>query len=478
MRPNRNLKNTGEESMSAAGKSDGVNAGARLDRLPFSAFHRRIILLIGTGMFLDACDIYMAPGVLGALVKAGWSDLATNATFLSATFIGMLLGTLSSGVLGDRFGRRFSYQFNLLLFGGASLAAAFAPNMTVLIALRFLMGIGLGGEIVIGYSTLSEFMPRAVRGRAVAILSAITNTAVVATGFGGLWIIPSFGWHYMFGIVGIAALFVWVQRKNMPESPRWLESRGRTVEADALLRSIEAEVAKSGTLPPIEPGAAGIIDAGRFSELFGPDLIRSTILATIVGIVGSISLYGFLSWVPTFLVKQGLSLNSSLAMTALMGLGAPLGGVLAALLADRVSRIKLLITLTLFEAILGVAYVYTQTQAELVAVGFGVTLSAYALVAAGFGLYLPELFPTRLRLRGVSVANCVGRLSGAGIQFVIVALFTSYGVTAVAAFLVSALLIQALALAVLGRETKGRALEDIEAAPSLPEAQVRQQLHA
>jgi putative MFS transporter len=464
--------------MSAAGKSDGVNAGARLDRLPFSAFHRRIILLIGTGMFLDACDLYMAPGVLGALVKAGWSDLATNATFLSATFIGMLLGTLSSGVLGDRFGRRFSYQFNLLLFGGASLAAAFAPNMTVLIALRFLMGIGLGGEIVIGYSTLSEFMPRAVRGRAVAILSAITNSAVVATGFGGLWIIPSFGWQYMFGIVGIAALFVWVLRKNMPESPRWLESRGRTVEADALLRSIETEVAKSATIPPVEPGAAGIIDAGRFSELFGPDLIRSIILATIIGVVGSISLYGFLSWVPTFLVKQGLSLNSSLAMTALMGLGAPLGGVLAALLADRVSRIKLLISLTLLEAVLGVAYVYTQTQAELVAVGFGVTLSAYALVAAGFGLYLPELFPTRLRLRGVSVANCVGRLSGAGIQFVIVALFTSFGVAAVAAFLVSPLLIQAIALAVLGRETKGRALEDIEAAPSLPEAQMRQQLNA
>jgi MFS transporter, putative metabolite:H+ symporter len=465
--------------MSTVSSIDGVNAGARLDRLPFSAFHRRIILLIGTGMFLDACDIYMAPGVLGALVKSGWSDLATNATFLSATFIGMLIGTVSSGLIGDRFGRRFSYQFNLLIFGGASLAAAFAPNMTVLIALRFLMGIGLGAEIVIGYSTLSEFMPRAVRGRTVAVLSALTNTAVVATGFGGLWIIPSFGWQYMFGIVGVAALFVWILRKNMPESPRWLESRGRTAEAETLLRSIETEVAKSATfLPPVEQSAASIVDAGRFSELFGSDLIRSTILGTIIGIVGSISLYGFLSWVPTFLVKQGLSLNSSLTATALMGLGAPLGGVVAALLADRISRIKALVALTLLEGVLGVAYVYTQTQTELVAVGFGLTLCAYALVAMGFGLYIPELFPTRLRLRGVSVANSVGRLSGAGIQFVIVALFTSFGVAAVAAFLVGALLIQAIALLVLGRETQGRALEDIETLPSLPGAQVGQQLHA
>ncbi len=465
--------------MSASIEAVGVNAGARLDRLPFSAFHRRIIMLIGTGMFLDACDIYMAPGVLGALVKAGWSDLQTNATFLSATFLGMLIGTFASGLIGDRFGRRFSYQSNLLVFGGASLAAAFAPNMTVLIALRFLMGIGLGAEIVIGYSTLSEFMPRAIRGRTVAVLSAITNTAVVAVGFGGLWIIPTFGWQYMFGIVGVAALIVWIMRKNMPESPRWLELRGRAAEAEALLRSIEAEVAKSATLPPIEPATAAVIDTGRFSELFRSALIRSTILGTIIGVVGSVSLYGFLSWVPTFLVKEGISLNSSLAFTALMGLGAPLGGIVAAFFADRAGRVRTLTALTLLEAILGVAYVYTRGQFELVAVGFGLTLCAYALVALGFGLYIPELFPTRLRLRGVSVATGVGRLSSAGVQFIIVGLFTSFGITAVAGFLVCALLVQVIALLTLGRETQSRALEEIErAAPTPPIAEVAQQLPA
>lgn len=457
----------------------GVNAGARLDRLPFSTFHCRIILLIGTGMFLDACDIYMAPGILGALVKAGWSDMQTNATFLSATFLGMLLGTLTSGFIGDRYGRRFSYQFNLLLFGGASFAAAFAPNMPMLIALRFLMGIGMGAEIVIGYSTLSEFMPRAVRGRSVAVLSAITNTAVVAAGFGGLWIIPSFGWRYMFGIVGVAALIVWVMRKNMPESPRWLESQGRAKDADVLLYSIEAEVARSASLPPIEHTTVPVIDAGRFTELFAPSLIRSTILGAIIALVGSVSLYGFLSWVPTFLVKQGLSLNSSLLVTAIMGLGAPLGGIVASLLADRAGRARTLVALTLLEAVLGVAYVYARSQFELVAVGFGVTLCAYALVALGFGLYIPELFPTRLRIRGVSVAAGTGRLAGAGIQFVIVGLFSHFGIAAVAAFLVTALLVQVVAIIVLGRETRNRSLEDIERpTPEIPGAELRQQLPA
>lgn len=457
---------------------DAVNAGARLDRLPFSAFHRRVLLLIGMGMFLDACDIYMAPGILGALVKSGWSDLTTNATFLSATFIGMLIGTFSSGMIGDRFGRRFAYQFNLLAFGGASLAAAFAPSMRVLIALRLVMGIGLGAEIVIGYSTLSELMPRAVRGRAVAILSTITNTSVVAVGLGGLWIIPSFGWRYMFAIVGAAALVVWVLRKRMPESPRWLEARGRGAEADALLSSIEAEVARSSAIPPIAQGTAPVVDAGRFVELLGSDLIRSTLLGTILAVVGSVTLYGFLTWVPTFLVKQGLSLSSSLGVMALMGLGAPLGGLVGALLADRAGRIRSLVSLTLLQAVFGVAYVYTRNQAELVAVGFGLTLCAYAQVALGFGLYIPELFPTRLRLRGVAVAGSIGRLAGAGIQFVIVGLFTTLGIGAVAAFLVGALIVQAIALVSLGRETHGHALEDIEKPATDPGRGVGQRLHA
>ena len=219
----------------------GVRVGARLDRLPVGSFHRRVLWLIGLGMVLDACDIYIAGGVLGALVKSGWSDLAGVASFLSATFAGMLLGTFSAGWLGDRFGRRFSYQSNLLLFGLASLAASFAPDMRVLIALRFLMGIGLGAEIVVGYSSLAEFMPRAERGRYVALLAVITNMAVPLTGLAGAWLIPTVGWRAMFGGGGACALAGWVLRKNMPESPRWLESRGRLAEAVALGSAIERE---------------------------------------------------------------------------------------------------------------------------------------------------------------------------------------------------------------------------------------------
>jgi MFS transporter, putative metabolite:H+ symporter len=145
--------------------STTVNAGSRLDRLPIGPFHRRIMILIGIGMFFDGFDIYLAGTVLGVTLKTGFSTLPQNAMFISATFVGMMLGSFGTGFLGDRFGRRFTYQFNLLVFGLASLAAAFSPNMAFLIACRFVMGVGLGAENVVGYSTMTEFVPARTRGK-------------------------------------------------------------------------------------------------------------------------------------------------------------------------------------------------------------------------------------------------------------------------------------------------------------------------
>jgi len=161
--------------MAQQAPASGLTAGERLDRLPFGKFHRKILMLIGAGMFFDAMELYLAGSVLGALVKSGYSTVELNAQFISWTFYGLVVGSLLSGVLGDRYGRRFCYQLNLAIFGLASLAAAAAPSMQVLIVCRFFMGIGLGAEIVIGYGTLSEFAPTQIRGRAVAGLVYVDN---------------------------------------------------------------------------------------------------------------------------------------------------------------------------------------------------------------------------------------------------------------------------------------------------------------
>src|SRR5438477_4036597 len=227
-----------------------LNAGARLDRLPVSAFHYRIFGLVGAGMFFDGYDLYVAGGVLASAIQTKFSTVPQNLQFISLTFVGMTLGALITGFVGDRFGRRFTYQINLLIFGLASLAAAFAQDMTQLIACRFVQGLGLGAEIVVGYSTLTEFVPPKTRGRWLSMMAFIVVAGFPVTALLGYLIIPVFGWRPMFIIAGVGSLIVWYLRKNLPESPRWLEAQGRTEEAEALMESIEKEATGGKPIPP------------------------------------------------------------------------------------------------------------------------------------------------------------------------------------------------------------------------------------
>src|ERR1700712_5065785 len=250
-------------------------------------------------MFFDSFDLYLAGGVLGALVQSGESTLSLNAAFLSATFFGMMIGAWFAGILGDRYGRRFTYQFNLMIFGVASLAGAVAPTMTWLIAARFVMGLGLGAEIVVGYGTLGEFIPARHRGRFATLLNLIINASLFLSTLIGWAAIPRFGWRWMFVIVGLGAFVVWFLRRAMPESPRWLASQGRLEEADAIVGQAEAESARfdQSTRP-----AALVVPAKHYNlrDLFGPALLRRTIVATVVTVCLLTFNFAFVSWVPTF----------------------------------------------------------------------------------------------------------------------------------------------------------------------------------
>src|SRR6267378_3619845 len=223
-----------------------VNAGARLDRLPISSFHYRIFGLVGAGMFFDGYDLYVAGGVLASAIQTKFSTVPQNLQFISLTFVGMTIGALITGFVGDRYGRRFTYQVNLLIFGLASLAAAFAQDMNQLIVCRFVQGLGLGAEIVVGYSTLTEFVPPKTRGRWLSMMAFLVVAGFPATALLGYLIIPVWGWRPMFVIAGVGSLIVWYLRKNLPESPRWLESQGRTAEAESLMQAIEKESAGAG----------------------------------------------------------------------------------------------------------------------------------------------------------------------------------------------------------------------------------------
>ena len=159
--------------------------------------------------------------VLAELVKSGWSDNYWNAIFNSVTMAGLFVGSLLAGFTGDALGRRWAYQVNLLIFGVASIGAAFASDMLTLVALRGIIGVGLGAELVVGFATFTEFVPANTRGRWCGTLSFVANTAPPITAMVAYLVIPLYGWRAMFMIAGVAAMILWVARHGLAESPRW-----------------------------------------------------------------------------------------------------------------------------------------------------------------------------------------------------------------------------------------------------------------
>jgi len=453
-----------------------VNAGARLDRLPMSVWHYKLIALVTAGVFVDLFELYSGGSILAALVQEGWSTMSINATFLSVTFLGLVTGSLFAGVLGDRYGRRFCYQLNLAIFGAASITAAFAPNMTVLICLRFVMGLGLGAEVVVGYATLAEFLPAQNRGRWVAFMALVANFSSFVSLVIAYYVIPALGWRYMFAIPGLCALGIWLARKSLPESPRWLESVGRTAEAEKILAGIEERVAKTNVVPPVTVQAlVRRTETVSAAVLFSKPVIRRTLIGMLINITVGFTLYGFLQWLPTIFVQQGLSLSSSLQIVMIMAIGKTVGAAGGVFLADWAGRKPSIVIFALLSAFIGTGLIFAQGQVFIVtsfalAVALGVTNSI------AFTVYVPELFDTPYRLRGTGLCSATGRLATSAVQFLVVYLYGLGGLAAIIAMLVGLLVLEAVIIQIFGDETNQVSLE--EAAPSDAEARSAEVLTA
>ena len=417
--------------------------------------------LIGIGMFFDGFDIYLAATVLGATLKSGFSTLGQNAQFVSLTFLGMMLGSFLTGFLGDRFGRRFTYQANLAIFGLASIASAFVPSMKLLILLRFLTGMGLGAENVVGYSTLTEFVPPQARGKWLGGMSVFVVAGLPVSALLGTLIIPRFGWRVMFLLGGFGALVVWYLRKALPESPRWLESIGRVEEADAILQSIEREVeSQHSPLPP--PDQHPLVPRSRsIASLLSPVLLPRMLVGATTLIVVNTLIYGFVTWLPTFFVQEGRSIARSFLFSFIISLGAPIGSAIGAFTADSWGRKPTIVGASLLTILAGGFYPSIQDPVILVAVGFLLVIPIYVLVTLLFAVYIPELFPTEVRLRASGICNTFGRGATILTPFVVVALFRSYGIRGVLGLMMGLLIVQIIVVLAFGVESKKLHLEEI-----------------
>jgi putative MFS transporter len=429
-----------------------ISIGARLDRLPVTQLHRKVFNLIAVGMFFEGFDIYIAASVLGATYKTGFSSLAQNGLFISMTFVGMTLGALLTGFLGDRYGRQFTYQLNLIVFGVASLASAVAPNMTTLIALRFLMGLGLGAEVVVGYSMMAEFFPARIRGRWSGMMCTLVTAGLPVSAFLAWLLVPAFGWRVMFLLGAVGSFVAWFLRRELPESPRWLVVMGRDAEADALVSRFEREAGfvSTSNLPP----APETIVAHAAGDLLQSPFLASLIVGCVSLMVANTLIQGFVVWLPTFFVGQGESIARSTGFALLMALGGPIGSALGALSADYLGRKLTIVAVSCLAIVLSLAFVLSGTSPVMPIVGFLLTIPIYLLVAVLFAIYIPELFPTALRLRGVGICNAVGRSASIIVPLLIGPLFTNLGFVGVLAAMSSALLAMCVVVVALGTETR------------------------
>jgi putative MFS transporter len=442
-----------------------VNAGARLDRLPISSFHYRIFWLVGAGMFFDGYDLYIAGGVLASTIQTKFSTGPQNLQFISLTFVGMTLGALITGFVGDRFGRRFTYQINLLIFGLASLAAAFAPDMTVLIACRFVQGLGLGAEIVVGYSTLTEFVPPKTRGRWLSMMAFVVVAGFPVTALLGYLIIPALGWRPMFVIAGLGSLVVWYLRKNLPESPRWLEQQGRAAEAEALMLAIETESAGGGPLPPVAvPAEVAQVAA---IDMLRPPLLQRLIVGSWTLITINTLIFGFVIFLPQFFLRQGLTIANSLAYTLVLSIASLVGCAVGAWSSDAIGRRPSILGASIVTIVSG--YIYARFDAAsdpvvVLSVGFVLIVAIYVQTAILFGVYTPELFPTEIRLRANGICNTLGRGATVVSPFIVGALMASYKLPGVVWLMIGLVVVQIVVVWAWGVEPRNRGLEDVASA--------------
>jgi putative MFS transporter len=442
-----------------------VNAGARLDRLPISSFQYRIFWLVGAGMFFDGYDLYIAGGVLASAVQTKFSTVPQNLQFISLTFVGMTLGALITGFVGDRMGRRFTYQINLLIFGLASLAAAFSQDMNQLIVCRFVQGLGLGAEIVVGYSTLTEFVPPKTRGRWLSMMAFLTVTGFPVTALLGYLIIPAFGWRPMFIIAGVGSLIVWYLRKNLPESPRWLESQGRTAEAEALMQSIEAESSDGKPLPP--PLLTAPIAQVSASDMLKPPLLQRMIVGSWVLITINTLIFGFVIFLPQFFLRQGLTIANSLAYTLVLSAASLVGCALGAYLSDAIGRRASIIGASIVTIVFGYTYARFNAASDpeiVLSVGFVLIAAIYVQTALLFGVYTTELFPTEIRLRANGICNTLGRGATVVSPFIVGALMASYQLPGVVWLMIGLVVVQIVVVWAWGVEPRNRGLEEVATA--------------
>jgi putative MFS transporter len=436
----------------------------KLDNSKLTAFHRRLIGVSGFGWMFDSMDVGIISFVVASLVKEWGLTSDQQGLIISMGMLGMFLGASVSGVLADRFGRKTIFQATLLFYSIATGLSALAWGLASLLVLRFLVGLGLGGELPVASTLVSEMAPAKERGRLLVILESFWAYGWIAAALIAYFVIPVWGWRIAFALGAVPALYVFVLRRGIPESPRFLLSKGRKAEAAAVAAkitgddSLEAEALMGETEAKSSPTfSIKATIAGLWSR---PYLRRTAMLWMLwFGIV--YSYYGIFTWLPSILARDH-SLVKSFEYVLIITLAQIPGYFSAAYLVEKLGRRWTLGLYLLMSAVS--AYFFGQGGSDTTILIWGSLLSFFNLGAWGVVYtYTPEQYPTRMRGTGAGLAAGCGRIGGIVGPYIVGWLLgpANMGVTFVFGMFAVVLLLIALNVVVLGEETKGRTLEEI-----------------
>jgi MFS transporter, putative metabolite:H+ symporter len=453
------------------------SVSARLDRLPPTRYFRGLVARIAIGGWFEFYEMFMAAYISLGLIGSGLYHATTEglfdvngfASFLGSFFAGMFIGTVALGGLTDRFGRRAVFTAAMIIYSAATLIAAFQTSPEMMDVWRFFAGVGIGVQLITVDTYISELTPHHTRGRYMAfsllvILTSVPTVAVLSYLLVPQTVLGLEGWRWVMIIGSAGAVLVWFIRRGLPESPRWLESKGRVVEARAIVSEIErrviAETGQPLRAPAVSAHEVGVEQSGSWLEIWKGRYLRRTVMLSFFNFFQTFGVYGFGAWVPVLLYTKGITLTHSLLYTMVIAFATPLGAVGAMLCAERWQRKWQLVGCAIVVAVCGVMFGMVREPALILLFGSAVTIANNWLIGI-FHSYQAELYPTRIRARAVGFVFSWSRISSIFVGFWVAALLKQSGVPAVFVLISSAMLVIVVMVGLLGPKTNGIRLEEL-----------------
>src|SRR5580692_1287950 len=437
-----------EDGLSERTATAAERLTARLDRLPMTRSLWIMAILLTFGGFFDGYAIgligALGPGLFKAKIftptTVSFFGFTGFASFVAALFAGFFVATLLVSQIADRFGRRAIFAYSLLWFGIANFIMGMQTTADGVNIWRFISALGVGLELVSVDAYLSKLVPKKTRGAAFGFLQAMSAIAFLVSYFLSWQLTPTEiwgydGWRYVTWLGSIAAVVIWWIRLGLPESPRWLAQQGRIEEAERVMSDIEARVGADygRPLPPPEPAHYQDPRQGSIREIFSPRYLRRTIMLMLFNFFQTVGFYGFVAWTPTLLIAKGIHVTQSLEYSTIINVAAVIFPLLIMLFADRIERKWHCCLSCLCIALFGIWFASVSSSWALIGLGACLAMAAQWL---SFGLhnYQSELYPTRIRARGVGFVYSWSRLSGILTPFFIAYFLREFGANGVFAF--------------------------------------------